>query len=354
MIFFQALLLFFFGAAVFLIFFMTAYLLIRKKWRKKYAKWDSMIDLLLRKAIFFNESGSGADQPIPVTPRLRVNLENSRFRAQLTKKITAAKKNMSGQAGQNIKKLYLQLDLDTHAIKLIETGKWHLMAIGIQQIGTMELKEHLARIYRFTNNKNELVRAEAQLAVLNLFGFEGLRFLDVITYQLSEWQQMKLLKELSVIPHVNLTGIDKWLKSENASVVVFALKLARNYHHFELYQEIVACLEHLESSVRTQAIYTLTEIFNEDTSKKLLDRFQSEEYQNQLAILKAVKKIGDEADLPRLQGFLATEDLEMKLSVVRAMANLGQPGMDLLMGGPQSRYYPLKEIITQVKSEISI
>ena len=354
MIFFQALLLFFFGAAVFLIFFMTAYLLIRKKWRKKYAKWDSMIDLLLRKAIFFNESGNSADQPIPVTPRLRVNLENSRFRAQLTKKITAAKKNMSGQAGQNIKKLYLQLDLDTHAIKLIETGKWHLMAVGIQQIGTMELKEHLARIYRFTNNKNELVRAEAQLAVLNLFGFEGLRFLDVITYQLSEWQQMKLLKELSVIPHVSLTGIDKWLKSENASVVVFALKLARNYHHFELYQEIVVCLEHPESRVRTQAIYTLTEIFNEDTSKKLLDRFQSEEYQNQLAILNAVKKIGDEADLPRLQGLLATEDLEMKLSVVRAMANLGQPGMDLLMGGPQSRYYPLNEIITQVKSEISI
>ena len=352
MIFFEALLIFFFGAAIFLILFMTIYLLIRKKWRRKYTKWNSMIDLLLRKAIFFEVNGNDDDQVIPVTSRLKANLKNSRFRAQLTKKITAAKKNMSGQAGQNIKKLFLQLHLDENAINLIDSGKWHLMAIGIQQIGTMELKEHLTKIYRFTNNKNELVRAEAQLAVLNLFGFEGLRFLDVISYQLSEWQQMKLLKELSVIRHVNLTGIDKWLKSDNPSVVIFALKLARNYHHFELYGDIVNCLEHPESTVRAQAISTLTEIYTEGTSEKLLDRFELEEYNNQLAILKAVKKVGDDADLPRLQSYLTTDDFEMKLSVVRAIANVSEAGVELLMNDAKSDSYPLNEMLTQIKSEI--
>src|SRR5690606_13427180 len=116
-------------------------------------------------------------------------------------------------------------------------------------------------------------------------------FLDVISYQISAWQQMKLLKELSIIPHVNVSGIDKWLKSDNCSVVVFALKLARNYHHFELYEEIIACLQHTEAHVRIQAVYTLTDIFTEDTSKKMLANFDSEEHNNQLAILKAVRKI---------------------------------------------------------------
>ncbi|WP_316793685.1 HEAT repeat domain-containing protein [Pedobacter frigoris] len=311
-----------------------------------------MMDLLLRKAIFFHEDGHIETQLIPVTSRLKANLANVRFRNRLAKKITAAKKNMSGQAGQNLKKLYTQLNLDTYAIKLIDSGKWHLMARGIQQIGTMELKEYLKKIYRFTDDKNELVRAEAQIAVLNLSGFEGLRFLDLISYRISEWQQMKLLNELSAVPHVNLSGIDNWLKSDNPSVVAFALKLVRNYHHFELYNDIVNCLEHPEPNVRIQAVYTLIDIFTEDTSKKLLDKFSQEAHENQFAILKAVKKIGDDADLPKLQTLLCTEDFEMKLEVVRAMANISEAGLELLENDPQSQVYPLNEMLTQIKSEI--
>lgn len=352
MIFFEALVLFFFGAAISLILFMTVYLLISRKWARKYAKWDNMIDLLLRKAIFFHEDGNGDEQLIPITTRLRADLENNRFRDRLTAKITAAKKDMSGQAGQNLKKLFLQLNLDAYAIKLLDCRQWHLRALGIQQIGTMELREYLTKIYRFTNNENELVRAEAQIAVLNLFGFEGLRFLDVISCQLSEWQQMKLLRQLSVIPQVNLTGIDKWLKSHNPSVVVFALKLARNYHYFELYEDIAGCLEHPESNVRAQAIYTLTNIYTERTSKKLLDRFEMEEYKIQLAILKAVKKIGDDADLPRLQTYIKTEDFEMKFAVARAMVNISDAGMELLIDDPQAQFYPLNEMLAQSKSEL--
>jgi hypothetical protein len=354
MIFFKAFLSIFFGLALLLVVFMTIYLYVRKKWRMKYAKWDSMIDLLLRKAIFIHENGNAEGQLIPVTSRLNSSLENNRFRVQLTKKITAAKKNMSGQSGQNLKALYMQLQLDSYAIKLIDSGKWHLMAHGIQQIGAMGLKQHLTKIYRFTNHKNELVRAEAQIAVLNLFGFEGLRFLDVITYQISEWQQMKLLKDLSAIPHVNVAGIDKWLKSDNASVVAFALKLARNYHHFELYEDILNCLEHPEPNVRAQAVLALTDVFEEDTSKRLLDRFDSEEHNNRLAILKAIRKIGDAADLPKLQGYLDTDDLELKLSVAQAMASISETGLELLVSRPEAQSYPLNEMLTHIKSELKI
>jgi hypothetical protein len=354
MIFFKAFLSIFFGLALLLVVFMTIYLSVRKKWRMKYAKWDSMIDLLLRKAIFFHENGIIEGQLIPVTSRLNSTLGNNRFRKQLTKKITAAKKNMSGQAGQNLKALYLQLHLDSYAIGLIDSGKWHLMAHGIQQIGAMGLKEHLPRIYKFTNHSNDLVRAEAQIAVLNLLGFEGLRFLDVITYQISEWQQIKLLKNLSSIPHVNLSGIDKWLTSDNASVVVFALKLARNYHHFELYEDILNCLEHHESNVRAQAVYTLTDIFEEDTSRKLLDRFDAEEHNNRLVILKAVRKIGDATDLPKLLSYLNTDDFELKLSVAQAIASINESGLELLISHPAAQHYPLNEMLTQIKGELKI
>ena len=311
-----------------------------------------MISLLLRKAIFFEGDVADENMTIPLTARFRNSLKNRRFRHHLTKQIIAAKKNVSGHAGQNLNKLYLQLGLDSYAVKLISSEKWHLMAFGIQQLGTMEVKTQLPRVYKHTNHKNELVRVEAQIAVLNLSGFEGLRFLDVITYQISEWQQIKLLKELSLIPHVNLQGIDKWLKSDNPSVVVFALKLARNYHHFELYEDIISCLNHPNSDVRIQAVYTLTDIFTGETSKVLLKVLETEEISNQLTILKAIRKIGDEEDLPTLEAYLPTENLDLKLATIRAMAHIGDKGWDLLYKKPAADTYPLNEMLVQVKKEV--
>lgn len=248
--------------------------------------------------------------------------------------------------------LYLQLGLDKNALHLLESKKWHLRAYAIQQIGTMELKAHLTKIYRYTNSKNELVSIEAQIAVLNLLGFEGLRFLDIISYPLSEWQQIRLLKELSTVPQVQLTGIDKWLNSSNPSVVIFALKLARNYHRFELYDHIVNCLDHNDPNVRKQAIATLTEIFTADTSQVLLNKFDTETYKNRLAIMKAIKTIGDEQNIPKLLDNLAVEEPEMKLAVARALVHINVGGLESLLSDPRAQVYPINEMIPQLISEM--
>lgn len=352
MIYFGALFFFFVGLAVALIIFMLAYLVIQKKRRSKYHKWNNMIDLLLRKTIFFEEDSKLEDNLIPITSRFRKQMSISRFRDHLCERIIGASKDILGQSSLNLQKLYLQLNLDHYALKKISNRKWDIRAKGIQQIGIMGLKEHLTKIYRYTNDKNELVRIEAQTAVLKLFGFEGLRFLDVISYQISEWQQIKLLKELSNLSHVDLKGIDKWLNSDNSSVVSFALKLARNYHHFELYNEIEACLKHQSVDVRLQAIYTLTDVFTEETSSKLLDVFDSETIENQLSIAKALMKIGDEDDVPRLMQYLDTTNFELKLSIARTIANLSSSGLNLLEDDPQAKEYPLNEMIMQIKSEL--
>ena len=352
MIFFEVLLSFFFALAICLIAFLSFYLFVRKTWRKEYVKWDMMIDLLLRKAIFFHENNTGQLALIPVTPRLKANLKNRRFCNQLVKKIIAAKRNMSGQHGENLCHLYIQLGLDKKALRLLESRKWHMRAYAIQQIGTMGLKAHLTKIYRYTNNKNDLVRIEAQIAVLNLFGFEGLRFLDVISYQITEWQQIRLLKELSAVPQAELTGIDKWLNSGNPSVVIFALKLVRNYHRYELYEHIVSCLDHGDAAVRRQAISTLTEIYTENTSEKLLSKFEEETYKNQIAIMNAIAVIGDVQNVSTLLGYLEAEQHEMKFAVARAIVNGSANGLEYLINDPRSNTYPLSDMIPQLKSEI--
>ena len=137
----------------------------------------------------------------------------------------------------------------------------------------MELQQYRDKIEPYVNHKKLLVRLEAQNTLLKFNGFKGLNFLDQANYPLTEWQQIKLLEQLNTLPSGDLSGIENWLTSRNDSVVVFALKLARNYFQFQLHDQIVTCLQHPHSDVRNEAILTLKAIPTALTAQHLMAAF---------------------------------------------------------------------------------
>ena len=94
----------------------------------------------------------------------------------------------------------------------------------------MEQRKQVARIYRLTNAPNEILRMEAQAAIVQLYGFEGLRFLDILVRPLSEWQQIHLLRLLSRTPGTPSGKLREWLRSSNPTVRDFARKLTAEHH----------------------------------------------------------------------------------------------------------------------------
>lgn len=333
---------------------MLVYLLIKRKKRLSYKKWANIADLFINNAIFSDEDEDGSLEMAITQNRAKKLMVHKRFRMQLSDKIISAAKSLSGQSTLNLQKFYLTLALDKYALDKVSSYSWHIRAKGIQEIGIMGLKGYLTKVYGYTNNKNDLVRAEAQITVLKLFGFEGLRFLDVITYQLTEWHQIRLLHELFHYPQEKFTGIDKWLKSDNTSVTVFALKLARIYHRFELYAEISACLNHPDPKVRFHAIQTLEDVYMEDTAGKLNARFDQEDIKNQLAIAKALQSVGSEDDIQGLIIYLYTDNIELKIAFARTLASIGEAGVDALHTHPEADQFPLNEIILQIDEELEV
>lgn len=351
MIYFEIVILSFFGIAILLIIFMLVKLSVKKHRAEQYKKWNHIAELLVRNTIFLEEDLSTSDYQIPITTRVQKLLVKERFRHVLVKVIIYATKNISGYAENNLKKLYEQLNLQHDAIANMSDKRWYIKASAIQELGVMNQIEYLSKIYRYTNNNKELVRMEAQLTVIKMLGFEGLRFLDVISYKLTEWNQIKLLNELSGLSDNNFTGIEKWLNSTNVSVVAFALKLARNYHRFELYNEIVSCLDHEDNDVRFEAIRTLEKIYTVDTSKILLQKFTKENFKNQLAIVKVLKSIAYSDDIPFIIELIDRRDNELKREIVRTVLNISPTGLAMLRAHPDADFYPLNEMIAQIKSE---
>ena len=337
------------GILLCVVLFMLVYLIHRKKRTKRKSQWRQNIDLLLRRAIFFEEEQGNL--LIPISPKIRKWLIKPTFRQFLVDELIIAKKSFSGSASENLRKLYNQLNLEKASLEKLNSPKWHIKARGIQELALMDQKDKVGRIYRLTNNRNEFVRMEAQSAIVHFYGFEGLRFLDVVSQPISEWQQIKLLAQLPKVSAVLLDGMEGWLKSPNDSVILFSLKLVSIHHRFELHDRVAACLEHPHPSIRIQAVKCLQDICNESTAEVITRYYTQNGRSYQAAVLEVLQWIGTLQNVEFLEKALLSEDDALKLAAARALARLSGDGVQLLDSFKQAGDYPWNEIIRQAKSE---
>lgn len=262
------------------------------------------------------------------------------------------KKNFSGLVSENIVALYFELGLKKHSLKKMANKKWHVKARGIQELYMMDQKDVLITIYRNTNSKNEFVRMEAQTGVIHLTGFPGLRFLDVISYPLTEWQQLKLLEQLRLYPDKEDLSekIPGWLMSKNTTVVVFALKLADEYQQFAVRIHVIGCLVHPDKSVRSQALKTMIRLADEQTPAVLLGYFNKEPLINQVFILDALKPLATERDKGFLLTLLGHENDTIKLKTASVLAACSNDGIDIIKKRATEQPEPYERIYRHVKA----
>jgi hypothetical protein len=310
------------------------------------SKWQKIINILIQTTIF-NEAD---DQQIIISDGIGKHLKDKAFRVVLIEELVRARKNFSGLAGKNLQSVYRQLQLDNDSLKKLDSNSWHIKAHAIQELSIMGQEDALDKIYGLTNNKNEQVRMEAQNGVVLLSGFEGLKFLDFLSYPISKWQQIKLITELGDAGSVPSSYIKRWLRSNNNSVVIFSLRLVALSHYFELQHQVIDCLSHSASLVRLSAILTLKEIYTGETASKLLDIYYEEELQNKLAILEVLQDIATEEEIPFLLQQLENENNQLRLAAGRAIASIGN-GVETLDTFQFANEHPWNIIIRQIKGE---
>ena len=251
--------------------------------------------------------------------------------------------------------LYMELGLKEESLRKIKSSNpWHIRAKGIQELYMMDQKDVLTTIYKNTNSTNEYVRMEAQTGVIHLTGFPGLRFLDVISYPLTEWQQLKLLEQLRIsakkedlsekIPH--------WLLSTNNTVVVFALKLADEYQQFAVTNEVIRCLVHQSHEVRSQALKTLVRLSDEKTPMLLLGYISKEPYYNQAFMLDALKNMATDNDKDFLLRLLDNPNDMIKLKAAIVIANCCTGGLEIIKQRAALDPEPFQRILLHIQSDL--
>ena len=269
-------------------------------------------DLISEMSLCESESEREEVWARPSTEKIKKTwLTQSFGRKILIKELVKSKDSLTGDAATNLRWLYEKLALDKDSFQRFSSKAWHIKASGIQQLAEMQQAQYLIKIYRETNNRNAFVRSEAQIAVVKLTGFKGLRFLNIVSYPITQWQQLCLLDQLRE-QDVEPEKIQGWLLSKNDTVVEFALRLTAAFKCYALHPAVNDCLQHSSPVIREQALLALQEIYSEDTTPILLNIFPSCTKTEQWLVIKILLNNADKNGIRLLLSLLAQQNEEMQ------------------------------------------
>lgn len=267
----------------------------------------------------------------------------------LIHELAETSKKFRGSTLKNILWMFEKMSLEKQLLKNLSDYKWYKKASTIQQLAALQQKNCIKDLFPLTDDENELLRMEAQIAIVKLTGFEGLKFLNEITYPISEWQQLRLIEELSGHAPENLSSISEWLKSKNESVVNFALRLIEIYRQYNFYDQVLHLLFNSSNSISRNALITLSHIINETTIDFLVKYYHDFHPELQIQILKIIQIHGNEEQIEFLISLLNDEDNSVNLEAAKAIFNINSSGIEKIKESVNHNSFPWTTILPQLK-----
>ncbi|MCK5134794.1 MAG: HEAT repeat domain-containing protein [Bacteroidales bacterium] len=239
--------------------------------------------------------------------------------------------NLKGELRLLIKELYLLLGLKKDSLAKAYSKKWHENVKGFRELAFMNIREAKERILDSLNSSNEIVRMEAQIAMVRLSDDNPYHFLHFMDKPLAVWEQITL-HELLIQHNLKVPAFKQWFESKNLSIVIFALEMVSWFKQKSAGKEIIKLLEHESDVVRHTAIKVFGDIQYKSSLPVLKKIYEGEPYKNKLEILLTFARIPDERYLNFLKSVLdMEEDVQLQIQATKAMENTDEPGISMLI-----------------------
>ena len=269
-----------------------------------------------------NEEEEISEEQQAIVNKLKSCVSDKFKRRVVVSTLLRLRNEISGEMAESIQKLYFQTGLINYALSSLKSKKWYVVAKGIRELAQFHVKEVNDQIVIHVNHPKKEIRKEVQLYLVNLFHFEGLKFLDVLQTHLSEWDQIQLLEVLQRFDEQEIPNINPWLKSKNDSVVIFAIKLAKIYNQFEAKDTLLELLEHPQKKIRVEAIQVLSHLQVVEAKELLKNNFDKLSLEEQIAFFKLLENVFEPNDESFLQEHIQHKNFEIKVSALKIFKQL--------------------------------
>ena len=286
----------------------------------------------------------GETQPEEFLP-----IASDNFRRQvLIDQMIDVSANLKGETGKRLVSLYKHLDLDKDSIRRAKSRKWHHKIKGFRELAFMDIRDANADIYKALNSSNEILRMEAQIALVKLNDDNPFEFLSYLKRPFSLWEQITL-HELMIQHELQPPEFRRWLSSPNDTVVMFALRMIREFRQMDAGQAIKEALSHPSKEVRHLAVQVAGDLHLNTTLNTLKHMYKSQDYKICLEIVKSMGKMPDISMMGFLKLVLDKEDdVQLQIEATKAIENMGEPGVSALVKLMKSEYKNYSIIVRHV------
>lgn len=256
--------------------------------------------------------------------------------------------NLKGDAEEKLCGLYLYLGLDRDSINRANDYRWHKKIKGFRELAFMNIKDANNAIYKALNSKNDILRMEAQIALVRLSDEDPLSFLFQLIRPFSLWEQITL-HELIIQHDLPVPEFKKFLKASNPTVVMFALRMIREFKQKDAEDDVSDTLENSSPEVRRLAVQVAGDLDMRSSLEVMKRMYKSQDYNTCLEIIRAMAKMPD----PSLMGFLKLvldkeDDVQLQIEATKAIENNGEEGVKTLVKLMKSEYKNYNIIVRHV------
>lgn len=239
--------------------------------------------------------------------------------------------NLKGELKEVIKELYLKLGLKEDSLTKAYSRKWHENVKGFRELAFMNIRDANDRIIESLNSNNEILRMEAQIAMVCLSDDNPYHFLHLMEKPLAVWEQITL-HELLIQHNLKVPPFQQWFESENDSVVIYALEMVSWFKQKGTGKEVIRLFSHENEEVRHTAYKVCGDIKLKGALPVMKKLYEGETYNNKLEILNTFARIPEERHLKFLKSVLdMEEDVQLQILATKAMENTDEPGISMLI-----------------------
>ncbi len=256
--------------------------------------------------------------------------------------------NLKGEAGDKLNRLYRELNLDTDSVRRARSRRWHIKIKGFRELAFMNIKDGNNDIYKSLNSKNEILRMEAQIAMVRLSDDDPFAFLSHLRRPFSLWEQITL-HDLIIQHELPVPDFQKWLTSANPTVAMFALRMIREFKQSYAEPEVRKALLHRDPQVSLLAVQVAGDLGMRSALETMKRMYKYQDYNNCLEIVKSMGKMPDLSMMGFLKLVLDKEDdVQLQIEATKAIENMGEEGVSTLVKIMKSEYKNYNIIVRHV------
>jgi hypothetical protein len=256
--------------------------------------------------------------------------------------------NLKGDTQAKLMKLYGELELDRDSLERARSRKWHLKVKGFRELAFMGIRDANDEMYKVLNSRNEILRMEAQIALVRLSDRDPFDFLSQMKRPFSLWEQITL-HDLIVQHDIPVPEFRRWLTSSNPTVVMFALRMIREFRQRDAEPELRKALLHRDQRVSKLAVEVAGDLDMRSTLDTMKRMYKYQDYNNCLEIVRSMGKMPE----MNMMGFLKLvldkeDDVQLQIEAVKAIENMGEEGVKALVKVMKSEYKNYNIIVRHV------